>query len=222
VVDARLIDLSPGGVKLSLSTPLRFHETVELSLLSEELGLNLAATASVVWSRPGKGANYTVGCSFNPPLVPESLEQLFANGLLERRRARRYSVRGQAQATWELGPAETPVGLLDLSVGGFSLLSPSPASNGSNIRVSMERNEEQSPLDISAAIRWQMQVDGGYVIGCTFKDPLTYSALRNHLLPEEPDLPRFGSVKRTLAVISGGGLLLAALSCWKWMASGGW
>lgn len=183
-VNARLLDLSPGGAKLSLISPIRFDEAMTLSLHSDELNLHLSISARVCWIRQQDETCWVVGCAFEPRLPDDELERMFAHGLLERRREQRDSVRGQAIAKWELHPDETPVGLLDLSAGGFSVLSPFAAQIGTHLQMALESACGTKRVDVLANVHWQLQVEGGYVFGCGFDNSQTYGAMKSCLFPE--------------------------------------
>jgi hypothetical protein len=208
-VEAELLDLSPGGAKLALPSPLRFHEPVQLALSSEQFDLHLTVSATVRWIKPAKGDMWLAGCKFQPEIPFKSLEQLFSRGFLERRQHARESIRGEALARWELSAADVPVGMLDLSAGGFSFLSPLPAANGSHVRLSFESAAGQ-PVTLAAAIQWQVQAEGSYMVGCAFINNQSYRLLRDRFCPEMPARPR---PPRSRLVLLSLATLAAAASC---------
>jgi hypothetical protein len=66
--------------------------------------------------------------------------------------------------------------VLDLSPGGFCLLSQDPGDPGE--RVLLEREGEDAPQTlVTAKVRWQASTDEGYVVGCEFLDKDGYAAL---------------------------------------------
>lgn len=212
--NAQLLDLSPGGAKLSLNRPIRFEEALTIALHSEELELHLIVSARVCWTRQQGEGCWVLGCSFDPQLPREELEKLFAQGLLERRDNLRHSVRGQAVGRWEMHAEETPVGLLDLSNGGFSLLSPYAAQIGGNFHLSVDRESEAGPIEVLSTVQWQIQVDGGYIIGCAFADRRTFFTLRKRLCPDAET--RSNRVaRRALPLLSAAAVAALVYLCWQ-------
>jgi hypothetical protein len=216
ITAAELLDLSPGGAKLSLAAPFQFQDDLIVSLESEELNLHLSLSARICWLRQQGPGNWILGCAFDPQLPDAEIEHLFSYGLLERREAPRQSVRGQATACWENAADETPLGLLDLSSGGFSMLSPAGSEAGRRLRLSLE-SEEHEPFVAAATMRWQLQVDGGWIIGCEFDNPQAFTAFKQCFgsVPQ-----RSGASQRrrlvSLASIGAGAVLLY----WCWQAWG--
>jgi hypothetical protein len=214
VIEAELLDLSPGGAKLALPSALRFQEPVQLTLASEQFDLHLTVSCIVRWIKPAKGDLWQAGVKFDPEIPFKSIQQLFSSGFLERRQHIRESIRGEARARWELSTADVPVGMLDLSAGGFSLLSPLPAANGTHLLLSFE--SAGGPIGLAAGIQWQLQVEGGYVIGCAFINNHSYRLLRDRFCPE---LPRYPRRSRRLALLTVATLAAAANYVWLTLQS---
>ena len=216
---AVLVDLSPGGAKLLLGGPFPFEDDLIVSLESEELHLDLALSARICWLRQQGERQWVLGCSFDPQLPDSEIEHLFSYGLLERREAPRQSVRGQATACWQGDEEtdETPVGLLDLSEGGFSMLSPASSEVGKRLRLSLD-GAEHKLVDTSATVRWQLQVEGGWIIGCEFVHPQAFDALNKCFCsqPHRTESPRRRRLL-SLASVCAGTILLY----WCWQMWGG-
>lgn len=178
-LEAELSDLSPSGAKLRLESPakVQFQEAILLRLESQEIGLNLTIHAKVCWIRGSAADCWTLGCTFSPSLPEHCIQELFNKGLLERRRNTRRSVRGQAVARWELDAAATNVGLLDISTGGFSVLSAKPAKPGSRMSLRPEKWRASEP-EVTERVQWLLRVEGGFVIGCEFCDSRDFTRLR--------------------------------------------
>jgi hypothetical protein len=173
---AELLDLSPGGAKFCMPNSLACEDDLIVSLQSEELNLDLSLSARICWQRQQADGQWILGCAFDPQLPEAEIEHLFGFGLLERREAPRQSVRGQASARWESATEDTPVGLLDLSEGGFSMLSPMNSEPGQRLRLTLD-SEEHGLVDAAATVRWGLPVDGGWIIGCEFEHRGAFSAL---------------------------------------------
>src|SRR5688572_30801837 len=75
ITNARLVDLSPGGAKLILVTPLAFEDDLIVTLESQELELCLSLSARICWFRQQSGGAWVMGCSFDPQLPDEELER---------------------------------------------------------------------------------------------------------------------------------------------------
>lgn len=174
---AEMVDLSPGGVRLDLSEPLKFSETVRLRFEHDRAPLHLAMTASVRWIRSAPDDRWTAGCSFSPSLPPECMHELFQKGLLERRRNRRHVVRGQLDARWELSSQPVRAELLDLSAGGFAVRCPRPVAVGSRMQVSIARLDGTQP-SCDAKAQWCLQTGEEFVVGCEFVTSTGYALLQ--------------------------------------------
>jgi hypothetical protein len=161
---ARLIDISRGGAKLSLSSPVLFNSDALLRLKSASLGLDLTMTAGMCWSRPEEDRGWLLGCSFSPRLPLEVLSRLIESDVLERRTAARRPRRIPITAQWELDPAPIPGYLWDVSEGGFCFLSPSKAGE----QVTISPVETRRSTAIQARRQWALEVGGGYVVGCSY------------------------------------------------------
>jgi len=161
---ARLIDISRGGAKLSLSSPVLFNSDALLRLKSASLGLDLTMAAGMCWSRPEENRGWLLGCSFTPRLPLEALTKLIESDVLERRITERRQRRIPITAQWELDPAPIPGYLWDVSEGGFCFLSPSRAGE----QVTISPAETRRSTAIRARRQWSLEVGGGYVVGCRY------------------------------------------------------
>lgn len=161
---ARLIDISRGGAKLSLASPVLFNSDALLRLKSPSLGLDLTMNAGMCWSRPEEERGWLLGCSFSPRLPEEVLSKLIESDVLERRITERRQRRIPITAQWELDPAPIPGYLWDVSEGGFCFLSPSKAGE----QVTISPTETRRSTTIRARRQWSLEVGGGYVVGCRY------------------------------------------------------
>lgn len=213
ITAARLLDLSPGGAKLALATSFPFEDDLIVSLESEELNLSLSLSARICWLRQQDDREWILGCAFDPQLPDAEIEHLLSYGLLERRETPRQSVRGQAMACWEGGMDETPVGLLDLSEGGFSMLSPMFAEAGKRLRLSLDSAEHEL-IDAAATVRWGLKVDGGWIIGCQFENRRAFAALEKRL-GVQPQRYEATPRRRLMSLASLGAGMIALYWCWQ-------
>ncbi len=166
-VTAELLDLSVQGAKLQIPCSLRFHERLVLRLNSNEREFALAVETSVRWIRSAENGTWTFGCAFEPRLPAREMEALFDHGLLERRKYERIPISVPALAYWELDPQPTTVQLVDLSHGGFCLLTSLQGKIGARVRLSVNK-ADGNPAEIIAAARWESVSSEGRLIGCEF------------------------------------------------------
>jgi c-di-GMP-binding flagellar brake protein YcgR len=214
-LEARLLDLSPNGARVELAAAVTFHESVLLTVASEELGLDLTLTASVNWIRPTSDDQWTVGCSIAPQLPEPCIQALFSKGLLERRKAARQPLEVSASAHWELQPSPVTVRLLDVSPGGFSLIVPTAVAAGSRLILAAGGDAADVPaVRISAKVRWHIHSAEGHAVGCEFVASQGYAQL-SAALPQ-PERARRRRKGRGLSLVSlvGLGLFIAACCLW--------
>ena len=152
---AGLLDISTGGVKLSLDSHLKLHQAISLKIVCSELKLDLTVSAKVCWLRAADDDHWTAGCSFVPELSPAAQETLFASGLVERRIFSRQPIKLVASAQWELDPARFDVELLDVSTGGVCIQSPRPGKIGARMVVVVPAGDGRE-VPIAARAQWQI------------------------------------------------------------------
>jgi hypothetical protein len=179
-VRAQLLDISPGGFKLSLATPLRLGEAVSLAIVTPDHAIDLSLDADVRWIRPGEGKTWSAGCTFNPRLPEETLRSLFSRGLLERRKFPRQKVRATVSVQWELEPNRTAASLRNLSVGGFCLEASERGKPGERVLVFLE-DADGKPQSVPGKAQWQMKKGERYVLGCTFVNNQGYPTMHDFL-----------------------------------------
>jgi len=190
---AEVRDLSRGGASLVVTRPLQFQEALLIKLESAKLGLDLSISAEVCWIRSLDEGRWLLGCSFAPPLPPESLEKLFVSGLLERRSYRRHQTRMAVTAQWELDTNVLPAFLWDISEGGFCILSPQPSKTGRRVLICAQGANEV--VQIPAKTQWEMKVGDGWVVGCEFATREGYSLVQK--LQSQTRGEHKGSERRT-------------------------
>jgi hypothetical protein len=213
-VEARLLDISPGGAKLTLDVALAIDAAAELRLESPELGLDLVVPGRVCWAR-AEGPRWVLGCAFQPPLPPEALEPFFEHGLLERRRNSRRVAVGRAVARWEMCEGETPVELLDYSTGGFCVRAPQRAQTDGRLLLRLA-GPDGVLREVLAKVRWQSAIVGGCVLGCEFQSAEGLRTLRA-CVPQEAGVPLVsGPTARRLSLFTlVGVVLLLAVVAWQ-------
>ena len=164
-IQAELIDISPGGAKLSLRVCLRFAELVELCIKVPELKLRVDLVSEVCWVRPERD-RWLIGLVLKTNIPEEALARLAKAKIIDRRSASRHSVKSQAIVRWELESEACPVEVRNYSAGGFCIASIRPGHAGALVLLEIEVKTDDSPCAIYGRVCWQIEQDGMYVLGC--------------------------------------------------------
>jgi hypothetical protein len=174
---ARLLDLSRGGAKLAVTSPLGVGEAVRLHLKIADLDLDATVASKVCWTSPAEDGPWWAGCVFTPRLPGNVLAKLAGAGHIERRQADRQTLSLELEARWELSPQPTKATLRDFSKNGFCLLVPETGKAG--LRVSLRFNKpDGAKVEVFGKAHWEVKVADGYLIGCEFRGRQSYEALR--------------------------------------------
>lgn len=192
---ARLIDISPGGTKLSLAHSIKFHDAVRLTMSNSTGELNISVSASQCWARHDNRGGWMGGFAFAPPLPRELVEKLFADGLLERRQTSRVATDIPCRVQWETSPERQASVLLDVSSGGFCVRAERAMETGTRLLLILEKPDEP-PSAVPAKAQWIFATDLGPVIGCSFVTSNGYPSVADFALPDR-DLERSGGRRRT-------------------------
>jgi hypothetical protein len=166
-IDAELVDVSMGGVKLLVSKCPAMQEAVVLKMVAPEIELDLSVNAEVCWTRPAPGDAWYLGCTLNPKLPEQLLTDLAVKGYVQRRRDPRIPIDLPASMRSEGSLESVPVRLLDYSTGGLRLAAPHTAATGQRLLFRFGEGPNVSDL-IVAKTMWQAQTSDGHQIGCTF------------------------------------------------------
>ena len=132
-IDAELIDISHGGIKLTVPSCPAVQEAIVLKLVVPEVELDLSIDAKVGWTRPAPGDAWYLGCTLNPELPDHILTSLTVKGHLQRRRDPRQPLDLTADMRSEGSQESAPVRLVDHSSRGFRLKSPQAAAPGGRL-----------------------------------------------------------------------------------------
>jgi hypothetical protein len=165
VFQARLLNLSQQGVKLSVPQQLPLSETLRLRFTVQEFAMEFHVLARVCWSRQDAGGRWQAGCALNPGIPPALLKRMAAGGRLDRRGAARYDDSLELQVRRELDGGDEVAVLRNYSEGGFCIFVSQPAKPGELMHV---RLDEPQLLVIVAQTQWQLKVSDGYLLGLTF------------------------------------------------------
>ncbi len=177
IIEGELIDLSQGGAKLRLAAFLQFAETVRVRISIAELDLAINVTSDVCWTRRDDVNAWLVGCAFSPPISDETLQALAVHSLIERRQAPRSSVTTEAILSLQNSDQQLRVRLRDISAGGFCLVTSVAIPVGDKLQLAMT-NSDGSDLTITGKVRWSMQSDNEYLVGCMAVPTAAYHRFR--------------------------------------------
>ncbi len=166
-IDAELVDVSLGGMKLLVSKSPAMQEAVVLKMVAPEIELDLSVDAQVCWTRPAPGGASYLGCTLNPKLPEQLLADLAVKGYVQRRRDPRMPIDLPASMRSEGSSESVPIRLLDHSTGGIRLAAPHTTSTGQRLLLRFGEGPNASDL-IVAKTMWQAQTSDGHQIGCTF------------------------------------------------------
>lgn len=180
VISADLLDLSPGGAKLSTRSAVSFQESVILKLENILASQQLCIESQVQWIRRGPPGTWILGCSFDRSLAADQFESLSAVSFVERRRSRRKANATHGTVDWELGERDIPVELQNLSKGGFCIKAPRAGKTAGRLHLAVNAGA-QGRCRVRATARWQLPHDNSYLIGCEFVDAASYQNLREAL-----------------------------------------
>ncbi|MBI3462101.1 MAG: PilZ domain-containing protein [Planctomycetes bacterium] len=175
-LEAEPIDISEGGCKLRVAGALSFEESFTLVVGCVEGPLRLTLSCRVAWLREEWEHCWLVGCQFIPNLPAEAMEEMFCNGVIERRQYPRYPVSGEATVQWELQSESFSVQSVDISEAGFCIRCPQTARPGQRLRLSLGAGPSRTI--VQAKTQWCMELDQSFLVGCAFLDRDSYSRLR--------------------------------------------
>lgn len=175
-IDADLVDISQGGVRLLCERHAAKGNTLTIEILPDDSTTSLAVRARVCWTTLAPKGGHWLGCSVEPRIPKNLLEQLAAGGILERRHDARRKVRISLPGRWELLPEELEVTLLNLSAGGVCLSLPKGGKPGDRIRLTLS-DDLHRPTYVILTVCWQVTTDAGHIVGCTFGQRAAYAKL---------------------------------------------
>jgi hypothetical protein len=175
-IDAELIDISPGGVRLCSTSPARKGQSLRIEIVPKGLEMSLSAWAKVCWTTLAPKGGHLLGCSVEPRIPQELLNHLAANGVLERRHDARRKVRITLPGCWELSPKELEVSLVNISAGGACLSMTNGGKPGDRIRLTLP-GDKPRPTYLILTACWQIRADNGYIVGCTYGQQTAYGKL---------------------------------------------
>lgn len=175
-IKAELVDLSVGGAKFKASEMIVVNQVLAVKIEAMDPERAIAVSGEVRWVTPAAGDDWTLGCSFDPPIPEQVLREFAKDGILECREHRREPISLRATAQWELQSETAAVWLLNYSRGGFCLLSQSDGRPGERTLLQLEREDGQVVV-VPGKTQWQVESQEGFVIGYEFLDYRDYRVL---------------------------------------------
>ncbi len=180
-----LQDLSSGGIRLLLETPIPLKKTIRLRIRAIDLDFDCTLSAEVCWIRSRGPNQWLLGCSFATEFPESALATLAQEGFLNRRKDPRNPISLTAFARQELNEDAINVRLEDYSCGGFRMYSPTCLTVGERVLVLVSGRNNES-LAIASRVLWQLKADGGYFIGCCFLNHDSYGHLVQVIREQDP------------------------------------
>ncbi|MCI0357256.1 MAG: PilZ domain-containing protein [Planctomycetaceae bacterium] len=166
---AEVQSLDRNTVRLTAESLLPFGQPCQLVFGGVQAGQVPLLDAIVRDVRPWKFHGCRVTCHFTEPLADDVLKVLSDAGCFNRRSHERRPVSVDVEARPELtqGQANTGVRVVDLSLGGCCLKSPTDVQLGYRIMLSAE-GEAGKKIAIPLRVQWKQPTDDGYLLGCSF------------------------------------------------------
>lgn len=85
VARGRLVDVAVSGAKAAVDRALGFNERLAMRIECPDAGVDLSLYGWVSWISPGDAnGGWIVGCTFEPELAGETMEEFFMKGLFDR------------------------------------------------------------------------------------------------------------------------------------------
>ena len=179
-LEAELIDISQGGVRLRSKAPIAAGDmlTIKVSFRSLTRVSNpLIIRGQVCRTTPAREGCY-LGCAIEPTIPQVLLENLAASGILERRSDGRQETSITLPAKWECDQTEVSASILNISDGGMCLLISKMNNVGDRLRLTL-LDEDAEPAYVLITVCWQIATDDGHVLGCEFEDRAAYLRLKH-------------------------------------------
>ena len=178
-----LVNISRRGMKFHIPICLSFGESVQIRLAAKNLAIEYEEIGIVRSVRKESEAVWEVSCSLVSELQPEVIDSVVARNGEEQRKHPRISIDREVFLQREGAFEYVPGIILDVSERGCGVVVMESHEVGERLLIHAEdsRGEKQS---IIGHVRWQIQTDNGYRLGCSFAEADSYRVLLND--PSEP------------------------------------
>jgi hypothetical protein len=202
-----VVDLSSSGIRLLCDGLFQVGQTIRTQLLTDRSHGIYCGTVRRV--EPWVDGQSILGCSLEDAIPQSVLEELAAEGIVNRRSDDRYTVDRTAAVSWQLNTGEVEVKIKDYSSGGLRVESSLPIPTDTRLRIRIELSDEE--LVLTGKSVWQQESADRYMAGIAFTHldaPTHISKLaprQTATLPSAglPSSDRPISVLRGLAVATG-------------------
>jgi hypothetical protein len=178
-INVEVMDISPSGAKLVLSSPLRSGDNLTFMLSTEDSSVELRQTGNSRWVRLTRGYRWIAGVRFDEPIDIEQLERIVTAGCFEQRAAPRFDVSIQGTARRESTTEDMDVAITNLSATGFRLSSPQQVQPGERVLVGAD--SENGEVVFPAHVRWSGKQSDEYSLGCEFVNKDIFRHLKHYL-----------------------------------------
>jgi hypothetical protein len=173
-INARILDVSLGGIKLGMDRLLREGTMVRVDL-PKVAGPATTVLASIAHVHQTGQAEWEVGCNFSLELSEDEIRAFGGQKTLTANGDLRAWVRQPARGTIDFrplpghdGPPDTAE-LVDLSPAGVGLIVEAPLEPGSALTLSLKRHNDQPDRPILACVVYQTErEEGKWAVGCHF------------------------------------------------------
>ena len=159
------LDVSPGGIRLSVSAYMPVESRFHLRLSWPEHHLTFSVVGTVRRIDLRGRSNWHVGCALAPAIPEHVFDILSCNGSIDRHRTERVEADIKLFGLWGSMQKPEPVTLRNYSHPGFCILSQRQLELEKPIYL-CGRLARQSVA--SGEPRWQVATHDGYRVGCLF------------------------------------------------------
>ena len=174
---ATLLNLSASGAKMVVPTTLQQDRTVRVKFVVEKLGLTFYMSARVCWVAAEGFESSIVGCQLKPNIPEGILSHLASGGRLNRRDQDRKATAinvGLTRGGIRLWSREKAC-LRNYATGGVCLETQKTAKLGETLRIRFATDQVDG---VDVVVRWVMQQDERYLIGCEYQDAASFALLQ--------------------------------------------
>lgn len=162
-----VIDLSNSGLRLLCEGNFEAGQNIftELTTIRSH-GIYRGIIRRV---EPWVDGQSVLGCSLEDKIPDSVLQELAAEGAVNRRSDDRIEVNQPAKLSWPLCGREVDVQLIDFSNGGMKLVSPLPVPDDAKLRFRVQVGDNEE-LVVQAKLAWLNEFDEGCVVGVAFTE----------------------------------------------------
>lgn len=162
-----VVDVSSMGIRLLCDGLFQAGQTIHTQLLTDRSHGIYRGTVRRV--EPWVDGQAILGCSLEDTIPESILDELAAEGIVNRRSDDRYTVDRKAAVSWQLNTGEVEVEIKDFSCGGLRVESSRPIPAETALRIRIELSDEELLLDGKSV--WQRESTDKHTAGISFTHP---------------------------------------------------